>query len=62
MQKENIYVERRQFGSTDMQITPIGFGAWALGGGDWVYSWGPQDDAESAAAIYHALDLGIELD
>lgn len=51
--------EIRPFGNTDMQITPIGFGAWALGGGDWVYSWGPQDDQESKAAIYHALDLGI---
>ena len=51
--------EKRPFGNTDMQITPIGFGAWALGGGDWVYSWGPQDDQESKAAIYHALDLGI---
>lgn len=52
-------LEKRQFGSTDMQITPMGFGAWALGGGDWVYSWGPQDDQESIAAIHHALDLGI---
>jgi len=51
--------EKRPFGNTDMQITPIGFGAWALGGGDWVYSWGPQDDQESKAAIYHALNLGI---
>ena len=51
--------EKRQFGSTDMRITPVGFGAWALGGGDWVYSWGPQDDQESVAAIHHALDLGI---
>ena len=52
-------LEKRQFGSTDMQITPMGFGAWALGGGDWVYSWGLQDDQESIAAIHHALDLGI---
>ncbi len=49
----------RQLGSTDMHITPIGFGAWAIGGGDWVYAWGPQDDSESIAAIHHALDLGI---
>jgi aryl-alcohol dehydrogenase-like predicted oxidoreductase len=42
-----------------MHITPIGFGAWALGGGNWVYAWGPQDDQESIAAIHHALDLGI---
>ena len=42
-----------------MQITPIGFGAWALGGGDWEYGWGPQEDAQSIAAIEHALELGI---
>ena len=59
MQNRNIDLEKRQFGSTDMQITPVGFGAWALGGGDWVYSCGPQDDAESVAAIHRALDLGI---
>ncbi len=52
-------LQRRQLGNTDMQITPVGFGAWALGGGDWLYSWGPQDDRESIAAIHHALDLGI---
>jgi aryl-alcohol dehydrogenase-like predicted oxidoreductase len=52
-------MEKRWLGNTDMQITPIGFGAWALGGGNWVYSWGPQDDNESIAAIHHALDLGI---
>ena len=42
-----------------MKITPIGFGAWALGGGDWAYSWGPQDDQESIDAIYRAIDSGI---
>ena len=52
-------LEKRQLGTTDMYITPVGFGAWALGGGDWVYSWGPQDDAESMAAIHRTLDLGI---
>lgn len=52
-------LERKKFGTTDMHITPVGFGAWALGGGDWVYSWGPQDDEESVAAIHHALDVGI---
>ncbi len=52
-------LQRRQLGNTDMYITPVGFGAWAIGGGDWVYAWGPQDDHESIAAIHHALDLGI---
>jgi aryl-alcohol dehydrogenase-like predicted oxidoreductase len=42
-----------------MQLTAIGFGAWAIGGGDWQYSWGPQDDNDSIAAIHRALDLGI---
>jgi aryl-alcohol dehydrogenase-like predicted oxidoreductase len=52
-------LQRRQLGNTDMHITPVGFGAWALGGGGWLYSWGSQDDHESIAAIHHALDLGI---
>jgi len=42
-----------------MNITRIGFGAWALGGGDWEFGWGEQDEAESVAAIEHALELGI---
>ncbi len=42
-----------------MELTPIGFGAWAIGGGDWQFSWGPQDDNDSIAAIHRALDLGI---
>lgn len=49
----------RQLGNTDMQITPIGFGSWAIGGGDWQFAWGPQDDEQSIAAIHRALDLGI---
>jgi len=49
----------RQLGTTDLSITRVGFGAWATGGGDWAYGWGPQDDDESIAAINHALDLGI---
>ena len=52
-------LKTRQLGNTDMHITPVGFGAWAIGGGDWVYAWGPQDDSESIAAIHHALDQGI---
>ena len=46
-------------GSTGMRLSPIGFGAWAVGGGDWEHGWGPQDDAESVAAIERALELGI---
>jgi aryl-alcohol dehydrogenase-like predicted oxidoreductase len=52
-------MQTRQLGTTDLHITPIGFGAWALGGGGWAFSWGQQNDRESIAAIYRALDLGI---
>ena len=49
----------RTLGSSDLQLTPIGFGAWAIGGGNWEFGWGPQDDKESIAAIHRGLDLGI---
>jgi aryl-alcohol dehydrogenase-like predicted oxidoreductase len=52
-------VERRKLGNSDLNITPIGFGAWAIGGGDWRFGWGAQDDAESIAAIHRAVELGI---
>lgn len=42
-----------------MEITPVGFGAWAIGGGDWVFAWGAQDDDDSVAAIEHAVASGI---
>ena len=46
-------------GNSDMKITRIGLGAWAMGGGNWQFGWGPQDDKESIAAIHRALELGI---
>ena len=49
----------RPFGRTDMAITRVGFGAWAVGGGDWSFGWGSQDDQESIAAIRHAVERGI---
>jgi aryl-alcohol dehydrogenase-like predicted oxidoreductase len=49
----------RTLGNSDLHLTPIGFGAWAIGGGNWEFAWGPQDDDESIAAIQRALDLGI---
>ncbi len=52
-------MDRRRLGNSDMDISPLGFGAWAAGGGNWTYSWGPQDDADSIAAIHRALDLGV---
>ncbi|HSQ38436.1 MAG TPA: aldo/keto reductase [Acidimicrobiia bacterium] len=52
-------MEHKQLGNSDMMITPIGFGAWALGGGNWEWGWGEQDDRESVAAILRALELGL---
>lgn len=49
----------RTLGNSDLQLTPIGFGAWAIGGGNWEFAWGPQDDDESIRAIQRALDLGV---
>ena len=52
-------MQTRQFGNSDMQITPLGLGTWAIGGGGWAFGWGPQDDEASIATIHRALDLGI---
>ena len=52
-------MKTRQLGGTDMQISPIGLGTWAMGGGNWQFGWGEQDDTQSIAAIERALDLGI---
>jgi aryl-alcohol dehydrogenase-like predicted oxidoreductase len=52
-------MQTRRLGISDLNITPIGFGAWAIGGGDWLFGWGPQDDAESIATIQEAVELGI---
>jgi aryl-alcohol dehydrogenase-like predicted oxidoreductase len=49
----------RQLGNSDLYITPIGFGAWAIGGSGWEFAWGGQDDHDSVAAIREALDSGI---
>ena len=51
-------LERRQLGTTELQISTVGFGAWAVGG-DWFHGWGPQDDNASIAAIRRAVDLGV---
>ncbi|HWG50841.1 MAG TPA: aldo/keto reductase [Candidatus Acidoferrales bacterium] len=52
-------METRQLGNSDLKITPIGVGAWAMGGGDWAFSWGHQEDKNSIEAIHTALDAGI---
>jgi aryl-alcohol dehydrogenase-like predicted oxidoreductase len=49
----------RQLGDSGLHLTRIGFGAWAIGGGNWEFAWGAQDDAESIKTIERALDLGI---
>ncbi len=50
---------RRRLGKTDMEISSVGLGSWALGGGGWAHGWGPQDDEQSIRAIEHAVELGI---
>jgi aryl-alcohol dehydrogenase-like predicted oxidoreductase len=52
-------MQTRRLGNSDLYVTPIGFGAWAIGGGGWAFAWGRQDDADSVAAIREALELGI---
>src|SRR5262245_39011413 len=52
-------MKNKQLGNSDLNITPIGVGAWAIGGGGWAFAWGPQDDNESISAIRAALDKGI---
>jgi aryl-alcohol dehydrogenase-like predicted oxidoreductase len=52
-------MRRRLLGDTGLEISVVGFGAWALGGGGWNWGWGPQDDAHSVAAIERAIELGV---
>jgi aryl-alcohol dehydrogenase-like predicted oxidoreductase len=52
-------MKTKQLGNSDLLITPIGFGAWAIGGGGWEFAWGIQDDSDSISAIHEALDAGV---
>ncbi len=52
-------IARRQLGASGVEITTVGFGAWAAGGGGWSFGWGPQDDEQSVAAILHAVEQGV---
>jgi aryl-alcohol dehydrogenase-like predicted oxidoreductase len=52
-------MQTHRLGNSDMEMTPIGVGAWAMGGGGWKFAWGPQDDDESIAAIRRALYAGL---
>jgi aryl-alcohol dehydrogenase-like predicted oxidoreductase len=51
-------LSKRPLGQSGLEITTVGFGAWATGGGGWAFGWGPQDDAASLAAIHHAVRRG----
>src|SRR5574339_77319 len=50
---------KRPLGTSGMNLTTVGFGAWAAGGGGWSFSWGPQDDQTSIATMRHAIDQGV---
>jgi len=52
-------MKTRKLGNSDLELTPMGLGAWAVGGDQWQFGWGPQDDTNSVAAIHRALELGI---
>jgi aryl-alcohol dehydrogenase-like predicted oxidoreductase len=52
-------MKTRRLGNSDLDITLIGFGAWAIGGSGWAFAWGAQDDADSIRAIHEALEAGI---
>jgi aryl-alcohol dehydrogenase-like predicted oxidoreductase len=52
-------MQTRKLGNSDLQITPIGYGAWAIGGSGWQFAWGSQDDNDSIAAIHRSLELGV---
>ncbi len=52
-------MQKRRLGNSNLEITVLGYGAWAIGGGGWEYGWGAQDDKDSVASIHEALDGGI---
>jgi aryl-alcohol dehydrogenase-like predicted oxidoreductase len=52
-------MQTRKLGNSDLNITPVGFGAWAIGGAGYDFGWGPQEDTDSIAAIHRALELGV---
>ena len=52
-------METRKLGNSDLQLTRVGFGAWAIGGGGWEFAWGNQEDTDSVEAILRALELGV---
>lgn len=58
-QRRGRWMRRRRLGQSDLEITTIGFGAWAIGGGQWWGGYGPQDDADSIGALHRAIESGV---
>jgi aryl-alcohol dehydrogenase-like predicted oxidoreductase len=56
---QQTHLKTTELGNTGLEITRVGFGAWAIGGGGWEFGWGPQEDDESIAAIHRSLELGL---
>ena len=56
---KNVDMKTKKLGNSDLSITPVGFGAWAVGGSGWEFGWGEQDDKQSVDAIHRALELGV---
>jgi len=52
-------MQTRKLGNSDLHITPVGYGAWAIGGSGWEFAWGSQNDNDSIAAIHRSLELGV---
>jgi len=52
-------MQTRTLGNSDLNITRVGYGAWAVGGSGWQFAWGSQDDNDSIAAIHRSLELGV---
>jgi aryl-alcohol dehydrogenase-like predicted oxidoreductase len=57
--KEGLKMKTRKLGNSDLDITPVGYGAWAIGGSGWQFGWGSQNDRDSIAAIHRSLELGV---
>jgi aryl-alcohol dehydrogenase-like predicted oxidoreductase len=53
------HMKTKQLGNSDLFITPVGYGSWAIGGSGWQFAWGKQSDSDSVAAIHRALELGV---
>jgi diketogulonate reductase-like aldo/keto reductase len=56
---KEIEMQTRKLGNSDLNITPVGYGAWAVGGSGWQFAWGSQDDNDSIAAVHRSLELGV---